>query len=83
MSHVTEFQTPTILHRVAQYRSKHGPTPKVEPIGWKPNPPIAQHCHQNTSSSFIPDIKCTEPISTYQQQNISYINSSLYANYFN
>ena len=82
MSHVTEFQTPMILHRVDQYRSKHGPTPKVEPIGWKPNPPIAQHCHHNASRPEISEIKFTDPISTEQQLCLSDIISHLYENYY-
>ena len=62
-----------------QYNTKHVPDPKFELINWKPNPPIAQNFHQHTSPSGRTEIKCTEPILTDQQQHLSDLLSSFYA----
>ena len=68
--------------RVSQYNSKHVPTPKVALVDWKPNPPISWHCHQHELRPAIPDINCTDPVSTNQQLHLSDILYSLYSNVY-
>ena len=80
MSHGPAFQLTNILQIFSQYNDKHGPTKKVEPIDWEINPPISQYCHQHTSPSVRTYIKCTEPISKDQKQNLSSILSYFYEN---
>ena len=40
MARGTEFNPATICERVTQYNSKHGTTPKMVSVDWKPSPPI-------------------------------------------
>ena len=75
-----EFCPPTICHRFAQYNAKHGPTPKVAPVDWKPNPSIYQHPYQHALCPAIPDINFTETISTNKQIHLSDLLYSLYSN---
>ena len=57
LEHITAFKPHTIHQRVDQYKSKHGSTTKVEPVNWKPNPPIIQYHHHSASYPVILDIK--------------------------
>ena len=83
MERGTEFLPSTMLKRVAQYNSKHCPTPKLTPVDWKNNSLVTQHCYKHASRPARPDIKCTDPISVDQQPNLSDILSSFNAkNYF-
>ena len=65
------FQPHTTRHIVAQYNANNVQNKKVEPIDWKPKPPIDQYFYQYKSNYGGPEIKFTEPISTYQQQHLS------------
>ena len=47
-----------------------------------PTHTITQHSHQHASRPDRPKIKCTETGSIYQQQNVSYILSYFYVNYY-
>ena len=49
-------------------------------VDWKPNPPIDQHCHQHELLPAIPDINCTDPVSTNQQLHLSDLLTYLYSN---
>ena len=74
------FNQPTIYQRVYQYNAKYVLTPILAPVGWKPNPPIAQHCHHHALCPAIPDINFTETISTNMQIHLSDLLYSLYSN---
>ena len=82
MTRDPEFHPPTICQRFAQYNAKHGTSPKMAPVNWKPNPPISQHCHQHVLRRTIPEINFTEPSSTDQQLHLYDLLSSLYSNYY-
>ena len=61
------FHPPIICHRVAQYNAKHGSTPKLELIDWKPNPLIDHNFHQHESHPGRTNNNRTEKIPTEQQ----------------